>query len=112
MVARGGVSVSAPYGHQSIREVNARTTFQGDLGLGYYFTSHEMAPVGDLVLHVTTNVFQLMDDRGPNTTTVAFFPGFRNHLGKNWYLLGGVDVPATNPAPYEYRVQAGLMLVF
>jgi len=112
VVARGGVGAVAPFGHQSIREANARTTFLGDLGLGYYFTPHEMAPFGDLVVHVTTNLSYYMDDRGPNTTTVSFFPGFRNHIGHNVFVLAGVDVPATDPAPYDYQLQTGLMYVF
>jgi len=112
LVVRGGVGASAPYGHQSIREVNARTLFLGDLGLGYYFTPHDMTPIGDLVWHVTTNLNHAMDDRGPNTTTVTFTPGFRTHVGCNWYVLGGVEVPATHPEPFDYQVLAGLMKVF
>jgi hypothetical protein len=112
LVVRGGVGAQAPYGHQSIREVNARTLFLGDLGIGYYFTPHDMTPIGDLVWHVTTNLNHAMDDRGPNTTTVTFTPGFRTHVGGNWYVLGGVEVPATNPKPFDYQVLAGLMQVF
>ncbi len=112
LVARGGVAAVAPFGHQSIREVNARTLFLGDLGVGYYFTPHDLTPIGDLVWHVTTNLSQAMDDRGPNTTTLTFTPGFRTHMGRNWYLLGGVEVPATRPEPFVYQILAGLMKVF
>ena len=112
LVVRGGVGVEAPYGHQSIREVNARTQFLSNLGLGYYLTPHDMTPIGDLVLHVTTNLKYAMDDRGPSTTTVTFTPGFRTHMGRDWYLLGGVEVPATDPEPFDYQVLAGLMKVF
>jgi hypothetical protein len=112
LVVRGGVGAQAPYGHQSIRELNARTLFLGDLGLGYYFTPHDMTPIGDLVWHVTTNLSYAMDDRGPNTTTVTFTPGFRTHVGRDWYVLGGVEVPATHPEPFDYQVLAGLMKVF
>jgi hypothetical protein len=112
LVVRGGVGVEAPYGHQSIRELNARTQFLGNLGIGYYLTEHGMTPIGDLVLHATTNLKYAMDDRGPSTTTVTITPGFRTHLGRDWYLLGGVEVPTTDPEPFDYQVLAGLMKVF
>ena len=112
LVVRGGAAVSAPYGHQSIREVNARTLFLGNLSAGYYFTPHDLTPVGDMVWYVATNLSQAMDDRGPNTTTLTFTPGFRTHLGRDFYLLGGVELAATNPQPFDYQVLTGLMKVF
>jgi hypothetical protein len=39
-------------------------------------------------------------------------PGFRTHLGANWYLLGGVEVPVTNPKAFDFQVLGGLMKVF
>lgn len=30
-------------------------------------------------------------------------------MGRNGYLLGGVEMPATNPEPYDYRLLCGLM---
>jgi len=33
-------------------------------------------------------------------------------MGRNWYLLGGVEVPATDPEPFDYQVLAGLMKGF
>jgi len=39
-------------------------------------------------------------------------PGFRTHLGQNWYLLGGVEVPVTEPKPFDYQLLTGLMKVF
>ena len=53
-----------------------------------------------------------MDNRGPSTTTVTLTPGFRTHLGLNWYLLGAVEVPVTSTKPFDYQVLAGLMKVF
>jgi len=61
---------------------------------------------------VTTNLKYAMDDRGPSTTTVTLTPGFRTHMGGDWYLLGGVEVPTTDPEPFDYQVLAGLMKVF
>ena len=76
-----------------------------------------MLPIGDLVWYVSTNLNQLTDGEiagteVPNDTTVTFTPGFRTHLGANFYLLGGVEVPATNPKPFDYQVLAALMKVW
>jgi hypothetical protein len=61
---------------------------------------------------VATNVTQATDDRGPSTTTLTLTPGFRTHMGRDWYLLGGVELPTTHPQPFDYQVLAGLMKVF
>ena len=76
-----------------------------------YFTPHDLTPIGDLVAYVSANFTQLTDS-GPKTTTLTLTPGFRTHLGRNWYLLGGVVVPVTNPKPFDYQVQTALMIVF
>ena len=112
LVVRGGASLSAPYNHDGVRDAGARTAFLGNLSAGYYFTPHDMTPIGDLVWYVATNVTQLTDGRGPATTTLTFTPGFRTHMGRDWYLLGGVELPTTNPQPFDYQVLAGLMKVF
>lgn len=107
-VLRGGAAMSIPY-----NGTGARTTFLGNLAAGYYFTPHDMAPIGDLVWYVSTNLSQPTDDRrGPNTTTLSFTPGFRTHLGWNWFLFGGVEVPVTNPEPFDYQVLGELLKVF
>ena len=112
MVVRGGAFMFAPYGHNSFADSGARNTFSANLAAGYYFTEHDATPFGDLVFSVGSTVSQATDDRGPNTTTLIFTPAFRTHLGRNWYLLGGVDIPATEPSPYDYQPTVGLMKVF
>jgi hypothetical protein len=112
LVVRGGLALSVPFSHQAVHDAGARTAFLGDLAAGYYFTPHELTPVGDLVWYVATNLTQATDGRGPSLTTLTFTPGFRSHLGQNWYLLGGVELPATHPNPFDYQLLAGLMKVF
>jgi hypothetical protein len=112
MVFRGGVGGFIPYGGQSRNEVGARTTFLGNLAVGYYFTPHNLTPVGDLVWYLSANLFHLTDGRGPNITTVTLTPGLRTHLGLDWYLLYGVEVPVTEPTPFNYQLLGGLMKVF
>ena len=61
---------------------------------------------------VFTNLTQAIDHRGPNTTTLTLTPGFRVHLRANWYGLGGVELPVTQPQPFDYQVLGGLMKVW
>jgi len=110
--ANRGAALAVPYNHDGIRKAGARTTFLGNLSAGYYFTPHDLTPVGDLVWYVSTNLSQPTDDRGLSTTTLTFTPGFRTHLGRNWFLFGGVEVPATKPEPFDYQVLGELLKVF
>ena len=112
LVVRGGIGFFTPYGSQSLDEAGARASFLGNVAVGYYFTPHDLTPIGDLVGYLSVNVNQTIDDRGPSRNTTSLTPGFRTHLGRNWYLLGAVEVPVTNPEPFDYQVLAGLMKVF
>jgi hypothetical protein len=112
LVLRGGVGVFVPYGGQSRNEVGARTTVLGNLAGGYYFTAHDRIPFGDLVGYVSANLSQLTEGPGSKTTTVTLTPGFRTHLGSDWYLLGGVEIPVTDPEPFNYQLLTGIMKVF
>jgi len=112
LVVRGGVGTAVPYNHDGVREAKARTSFLGNLAVGYYFTPHDVPPVGDLVWYISTNLATLTDGRGPNTTTLTFTPGFRTYLGGNLYLFGGVEVPATKPMPFDYQVLGELLRPF
>ena len=112
LVVRGGASLAIPYNHDGVRKAGARTTFTANLSAGYYFTPPDLTPVGDLVWYVSTNLSQPTDGRGASTTTLTFTPGFRTHLAGEWYLLGGVEVPATSPQPFDYQVLGALIKVF
>jgi hypothetical protein len=111
-VLRGGAGFFIPYGHQSIDVVGARTAFIANLAAGYYFTPHDLTPIGDLVWYLSANLLQTVDDRGPSSNTVSLTPGFRTHLGANWYFLGAVEVPVTSRKGFDWQVLAGLMKVF
>jgi hypothetical protein len=112
LVVRGGAGFTIPYSGD-ISKSGARTTFDTNLAVGYYFTPHDFTPFGDMVWYLSTNVSQAIDNRSKNSGTfVSLTPGFRTHLGQNWYLLGAVEVPVTNPQPYDYQVLGGIMKVF
>jgi hypothetical protein len=110
LVLRGGAGFFVPYGHQSIDEVGVRASFIANVAAGYYFTPHSATPFGDLVFYLSTNLLQTID--GPSKNTVTLTPGVRSHLGANWYLLGGVEVPVTSTKPFDYQVLGALMKVF
>ena len=110
LVLRGSVGMSIPYYH--VGRSDSRTSFDANFAVGYYFTSPDRASCADLVGYIATNFTQATDDRGPKTTTVTLTPGFRTYLGKNWYLLSGVELPATTPKTFDYQILSGLMLVF
>jgi hypothetical protein len=112
LVLRGSVGGFVPFSGPDTSD-----KFTANLAAGYYFTPHDMLPIGDLVWYVATNLNQTTDGEiaateVPTVTTLTFTPGFRTHLGANFYLLGGVEVPATNPKPFDYQVLAALMKVW
>lgn len=111
LVVRGGTGFFIPYGGD-LNASGARSLFNANLAVGYYFTPHDLTPIGDMVWYLSTNLNQTIDDRGPSRTLVTLSPGFRTHLGDNWYLLGAVEVPVTRPEPFDYQVLGGLMKVF
>jgi len=110
LVLRGGAGFFVPYGHQSIDEVGARASFVANFAAGYYFTPHTATPFGDLVFYLSTNLVQTID--GPSKTSVSLTPGMRTHLGRDWYLLLGVEVPVTRDKGFDYQVLGALMKVF
>ena len=113
LVVRGGAGFTIPYAGE-INQAGARSTFDANFSVGYYMTPHDFTPFGDLVLYLATNVTQAIDDRasGSGTTTVSLSPGFRSHLGLDWYMLGTVEVPVTNPEPFDYQVLFAIMKVY
>jgi hypothetical protein len=110
LVVRGGTGFYVPYSYDAFR--SPRSTFNANLAVGYYFTPHTFTPIGDMVWYLSTNLSQTIDNRGPNQTFVSLTPGFRTHVGNNWYLLGAVEVPVTSPQPFDYQVLGGIMKVF
>jgi len=111
LVLRGGVGFVIPYGHQSIDEVGARPSFIANFAAGYYFTPHSATPFGDFVFYLSANLTQSMVS--PIKNTVSLTPGIRTHLGKDWYLLMGVEVPVQrHNKGFDYQVLGALMKVF
>lgn len=107
-VLRGGVGFLVPYSDRD----NVQDAFIANFAGGYYFTPHDFTPLGDLVFYLSANLKQPISGSGPKHTVVTLTPGLRTHLGANWYLLGGVEVPVTSQKAFDFQVLAGLMKVF
>jgi hypothetical protein len=91
-------------------DIGVRASFIANLAAGYYLTPHGATSFGDLVFYLSANLAQTID--GPSKNTVTLTPGVRTHLGQNWYLLGGVEVPVTSTKAFDYQVLGALMKVF
>ena len=98
--ARGRSASRLPYTDSD----RTRNLFITNFAAGYYFTPHDYTPFGDLVFYLSMNLNRPIDDRGPKDTFVSLTPGFRTHLGANWYLLGGIEVPVTNLKPFDFQI--------
>ena len=85
------------------------TSLLSQLALGRVFTPHDVPLLGDFTLYLSTNVF---DNVSTARTTVTLTPGFRTHLGRDYYALGGIEVPVTGRRPYEEGVTFWLMKTF
>ena len=62
------------------------------------------------MFYLSTNLVQTVT--GPGVNTVSLTPGMRTHLGDNWYLLMGVEVPVTHKKAFDYQILGALMKVF
>jgi hypothetical protein len=49
---------------------------------------------------------------GPVSTTLLIRRRSEHHVRRNWYLLAGIEVPITDPQPYDFQPTAGLMKEF
>jgi hypothetical protein len=78
-------------------------TFVAGLGPGQTLTRHEAAPLGDFTYFLVSNLRQDLG-RGPETTFLSITPGFRTHLGKDFFFIAGYEVPLVGPRPFEERL--------
>ena len=104
-VIRGGAGLTIPTNNAGVTSTVAgvhttvpgtRTTCNYNLAVGKYWTQHDATP-GDFVTFLSINGFTTLDDRGPTYSYLSVTPAFRFHLGNNYYLVAGVEVPMTGP---------------
>ena len=108
-VVRGGIGTTFP-----IQTRHWRYTFNYNIAVGTYLTAHDRTPFGDFTVYVAGDGFKTIDDRAPDVDFFSLTPGFRSHVGRDWYLLGGVEVPLTGPnsASFDVEPNVWVMKVF
>ena len=104
-VIRGGTGLTIPTNNAGVTSTiggarktvpGARTTYTYDLAVGKYWTPHDATP-GDLVTYLSIDGYTTLDDRGPMYSYLSVTPGFRFHLGNDYFFLAGIEVPVTGP---------------
>jgi hypothetical protein len=108
-VVRGGIGTTLP-----TQSKQGRYSFNYNVAIGVFLTPHDRTPFGDLTLYVAGDGFSTIDDRASDVDFFSIMPGFRSHMGRDWYLLGGVEVPLTGPdsASFDYEPNVWVMKVF
>jgi Putative MetA-pathway of phenol degradation len=101
---RGGAGLLVPVDDEA-RDKNP--TAQVNLCLGQTLSKHDATPLGDFTYFVCANLFEGLGNN--DHTLVTLTPGFRAHLGHDWFLLLGAQVPVTGSS--GYREQPTLVLV-
>ncbi len=84
------------------------STIIANLAVGQTITPHT-ALLGDFTYFLSTNVSAPLGNRTNDNVTVSLTPGLRTHIVNNTFLVFGLDIPVTNPDPYDYQVN--LLLV-
>jgi hypothetical protein len=97
-VVRGGFGVTAPTNHAA----GNGPTLISQLAVGRTLFPHEKTPFGDLTYYVSANVLNTFGSAP--STFVSLTPGFRTYLGKDWYLLGGLEVPVIDRPPFREQL--------
>ena len=103
-VVRGGFNAGVGTNRQA-----GGTTLLSQLAMGKVLTPHDVPLFGDFTIYLSANAF---DTVSSSRTTATLTPGFRTHLGRDWYALGGVGVPVTGPRPFEENAIFWLMKTF
>ncbi len=85
-------------------------TLVSQLAIGQTITAHDVPIFGDFTYYLATNVSNQIAPT--SLTTVTLGPGYRTHLGHDWYSLGAVTVPVTGPHPFDESLTLWLMKTF
>jgi hypothetical protein len=86
-VVRGGLGVNIPL------DGSGTDTLISQFAVGQTLTRHDAPLFGDFTYYLSTVVDTPVS--GGGQTSVALTPGIRTHLGRDWYFLAGLPVPAT-----------------
>ncbi len=115
-ILRGGVGVTVPTNTTAastpLLEANPWTgfnlspgpfsSFDARLAAGYYLTSADAPYLKHLCGTVATNLHTRLS--GGDTSYFSITPGMRTGVGRDWYLLAGIEVPLVGPLPFANQV--------
>lgn len=102
---RGGFNVGV-----GTNSPGAGVTLISQLALGRTILPHDVPIFGDLTYYLAVNQSNQVVNGKSDTVTLG--PGFRTHLGKDYYLLGALTVPVTDFKPYQQSMTFWLMKTF
>lgn len=102
---RGGFNVS-----QGVNKAGAGTTLISQLAIGRTVTPHDVPLLGDFTYYLAANVSDQVGSKP--STGVTLGPGFRTHLGRDYYLLGAATIPVVAPRPYDESMTLWFMKLF
>lgn len=91
---RGGVGVDV-----ALNRAVGSSHFIGQLAAGYTLTGHDVPLFGDLTPYVSAIVDTNLSDA--TTTIASVTPGFRTHVGRDWYFLAALEVPVAGTRSFD-----------
>ena len=97
--ARGGIGVDVPLNQFEVLPTNLAT----NIAVGQTVTGHDVLLIGDFQYYLSANLRNNLGS-GPGHAFFSLTPGFRTHLGGEYFLAGGYEIPLTGPQPYGNRL--------
>jgi hypothetical protein len=95
---RAGTGVDIPLNNFDLLPTNILT----QIALGQTVTGHDVPILGDFQYYLSANLRNFTST--PTPTFFSLTPGFRTHLGGDYYLAGGIEFPLAQPHPYGDRL--------
>lgn len=105
---RGGIGPDIPLNHFDLLPTNLLT----NIAVGETVTGHDVPIFGDFQYYMTATLRNNLSSNVSLPTYFSLTPGFRTHLGGEYYLAGGIEFPLTQPHPFGERFTVFLVKGF
>jgi len=96
---RGSMGLDVPLNNFNVLPTN----LQSILAIGETITEHDRFLIGDFQYYVSANMHNNLSS-APGHTFFSLTPGFRTHLGGEYFLAGGYEIPLVGPDPFGNRL--------
>ncbi|HWB07605.1 MAG TPA: hypothetical protein VG826_00070 [Pirellulales bacterium] len=96
---RGGAGVDVALNNFDVFPTN----FLTNIAIGETITGHDVPIFGDFQYYLVANLRSNLSSLSV-PTFFSLTPGFRTHLGREYYLAGGMEFPLTQPHPFGNRL--------